>query len=304
MCFLECSISLGVSQGRRGDWRWESGSGSGVLGSETYHVGMTNIHSTAVVSEEVELGEGVEIGPFCMVTGKVKLGDGVKLLSRVSIQGPVEIGARTVVYPNASVGFEPQDYKFAPGSPTAGVVVGEDSILRESVTVHSASNDHTPTRIGNRVMMMVYSHAGHDATVGDDVIMVNATHLAGHSVVEDRVILAAGSMIHQFGRVGRQAMTSGCTVLTGDLPPFCLAVGRNSVVGLNLVGMRRSGMSGDEINAVRYAFKTVLRKNPPMPVMKQMLAELGSRSAAVQLIADFIEHAKRPIVPVGGRRVS
>ncbi|MGV6815301.1 MAG: acyl-ACP--UDP-N-acetylglucosamine O-acyltransferase [Phycisphaerales bacterium] len=265
---------------------------------------MANIHSTAVIGDEVELGEGVEIGAYCLVSGKVKLGDGVKLLGRVSIQGPVEIGARTVVYPNACVGFEPQDYKFAPGSPTAGVVVGEDSILRESSTIHAASNDHTPTRVGDRVMIMVGSHAGHDATVGDDVILVNGTHLGGHTVVEDRVILAGGTMVHQFCRVGRQAMSSGCTVLTGDLPPFCMAVGRNSVVGLNLVGMRRSGMSGDEINAVRYAYKTVLRKNPPMPVMKQMLHELGQQSPAVKLIADFVEDAKRPIVPVGGRRVS
>ena len=265
---------------------------------------MAQVHVSAIIGDEVVLGEGVEIGPFCVVSGKVTLGDGVKLISGVSIQGPVEIGSGTVVYPGAAIGYEPQDYKFAPGTATAGVVVGSDSILREHVTVHAASNDHTPTKIGDRVMMMVLSHAGHDVTVGDDVIMVNSTHLAGHSVVQDRVIMAAGSMLHQFGRIGRQAMTSGNTVLTGDLPPFCMAAGRNTVVGLNLVGMRRSGMSGEEINAVRYAYKTVLRKNPPMPVMKQMLNELGHQSQAVKVIADFINDAKRPIVPVGGRRVS
>ncbi|MDF1808754.1 MAG: acyl-ACP--UDP-N-acetylglucosamine O-acyltransferase [Phycisphaerales bacterium] len=265
---------------------------------------MTQIHPTAIVSDEVELGNGVEIGPFCILTGRVKLGDGVKLIARVSIQGPVEIGTNTVVYPNASIGFEPQDYKFAPGSLTAGVVVGSDSILRESVTIHSASNDHTPTKIGNRVMMMIGSHAGHDSTVCDDVIMVNSTHLGGHSLLQDRVIFAGGSMLHQFCRVGRQAMTSGCTVLTGDLPPFCMAVGRNTIVGLNMVGMRRSGMAREEIDAVRFAYKTVLRKNPPMPVMKEMLAELGARSPSVKLMSDFIAEAKRPIAPVGGRRVS
>jgi len=265
---------------------------------------MSNVHASAIVGDEVELGEGVEIGPFCIIQGRVKLGDGVKLLSSVSIQGPVEIGANTVLYPNACIGFEPQDYKFAPGSPTAGVVIGSDTIIRESVTVHAASNDHTPTRVGDRVMMMVYSHAAHDTTVGDDAILVNASHLAGHSTIQDRAILAAGSMVHQFVRIGRQAMTSGCTVLTGDLPPFCMAVGRNNIVGLNLVGMRRSGMPPEEINAVRYAYKTVLRKNPPLPVMKEMLRELGERSPTVKLMADFIDEAKRPIVPVGGRRVS
>lgn len=270
----------------------------------TYSWGMTKVHPSAVIDDSVEMGEGVEIGPFCVISGKVRLGDGVKLISGVSIQGPAEIGANTILYPGAAIGFEPQDYKFKPGALTAGVVIGSDSIIREGVTVHAASNDHTPTKIGSRVMMMVLCHAGHDATVGDDVIMVNSSHLGGHSTLEDRVIFAGGSMLHQFCRVGRQAMTSGCTVLTGDLPPYCTAVGRNTIVGLNMVGMRRSGMASEEIQAVRYAYKTVLRKNPPMPVMKQMLAELGQQSQAVKLLSDFINEAKRPIVPVGGRRVS
>jgi len=184
------------------------------------------------------------------------------------------------------------------------VVIGEDSIIREAATVHAASNDHTPTKIGSRTMMMAGSHAGHDVTVGDDVIMVNLSQLAGHSVVQDRVIMSANAMVHQFCRIGRQAMCSGGALMTGDLPPYCISAGRNAVVGLNLVGMRRSGMDSAEINAVRHAYKTVLRKNPPMPVMKQMLMELGQHSVAVKEIADFICEAKRPIVPVGGRRVS
>jgi UDP-N-acetylglucosamine acyltransferase len=265
---------------------------------------MTKVHPTAIVDDSVELGEGVEIGPFCVLTGKVRLGEGVRLISSVSIQGPVEIGKNTTVYPTASIGFEPQDYKFKPGSPTAGVVIGSDTIIREYVTIHAASNVEKPTRIGSRVMMMIGAHAGHDVTVGDDVVMVNTSHLAGHSTVEDRALVSGAVMLHQFGRIGYMAMCSGGSILTGDLPPFCTSAGRNAVVGLNLVGMRRSGMPAEEINAVRYAYKTVLRKNPPLPVMKEMLLELGQHSPAVKRMADFIIEAKRPIVPVGGRRVS
>jgi len=265
---------------------------------------MTQVHPSAIVEDSVELGEGVEVGPFCILSGKVKLGDGVRLISNVMIQGPVTIGRNTVVYPFACLGFEPQDYKFTRGMETAGVVIGEDSIIRESVTVHAASNDHTATKVGSRTMMMAGSHAGHDVTVGDDVILVNLAQLAGHSEVQDRVILSANAMVHQFCRIGRQSLCSGGSLMTGDLPPYCIAAGRNTVVGLNLVGMRRAGMESSEINAVRYAYKTVLRKNPPIPVMKQMLNELGQHSAAVQEIADFICEAKKPIVPVGGRRVS
>lgn len=265
---------------------------------------MTQVHATAIIGDEVELGEGVEIGPYCVLSGKVKLGDGVRLVSSVSIQGPVEIGKNTSVYPGAAIGFEPQDYKFARGSATAGVVIGSDTFIRESVTIHAASNDHTATRIGDRVMMMAGSHAAHDVTVGNDVIMVNAVQLAGHSVVQDRVVMSAGAMVHQFCRIGRQAMCSGGSLMTGDLPPYCISAGRNTIVGLNLIGMRRSGMAAQEINAVRHAYKAVLRKNPPLPVMREMLSELGQHSEAVKQMSDFINEAKKPIVPVGGRRVT
>jgi len=274
-----------------GDWR-----------TLTYTRGMEKVHQTAIVDKQVELGEGVEIGPFCVVRGAVKLGDGVRLLSNVSMQGPIEVGRNTVFYPGSAIGFEPQDYKFKPGTPTAGVVIGENTIIREHVTVHAASKPDIPTQIGNRTMMMVGSHAGHDVRVGDDVVIVNATLLAGHVIVEDRVTMSGSVLVHQHCRVGRQAMCSGGSVLTGDLPPYCLSAGRNMVMGLNMVGMRRSGMPSSEIEAVRLAYKKVLRFNPPLSEMKAMLDELGRHSVAVKQIADFISQAKRPIVPVGGRR--
>lgn len=263
---------------------------------------MSQVHESAIIGDEVELGEGVKIGPLCVLTGKVKLGDGVRLLSGVSIQGPVEIGSNTVVYPGAMIGFEPQDFKFKPGAASAGVVIGSDSILREFVTIHGASNDHTPTRVGNRTMMMVSSHAGHDACVGDDVVMVNGSMLGGHSVVEDRVLISGTAAVHQFSRVGYQSMCSAGTILTGDLPPYCLAVGRNDLVGLNLVGMRRSGMSANEIDAVRYAFTHVFRKDLQLPVMKEALAELGERSPAVKRISEFVNESKRPVLAFSGRK--
>lgn len=265
---------------------------------------MTNIHASAIIGDDVELGEGVEVGPFCVLTGKIKLGNGVKLISSVSIQGPVTIGSNTVVYPGAAIGFEPQDFKFKPGAISAGVVIGSDSILRESVTIHGASNDHTPTKVGSRTMMMVASHAGHDASVGDDVVMVNGSMLGGHSIVEDRAIISGGVGVHQFCRIGYQAMCGSGTTLTGDLPPYCMSAGRNNLVGLNLVGMRRSGMSVSEIDAVRFAFKHVFRRNLQLPHMKSMLAELGQHSPAVNRISVFVNEARRPVLPYGGRKIS
>lgn len=274
----------------------------GIVHQRTYHGGMSQIHASAIVEGDVKLGEGVEIGPFCVLRGDITLGDNVRLLSSVSIQGPVTIGNNTILYPNASIGYEPQDYKFAPGSPTAGVVIGEDSILREHVTVHAATKLDVPTKVGDRVMMMVGSHLGHDGEIGNDVVIVNNCMLAGHTQVHDRVVLSGGVMMHQFGRIGRGVMASGGSILSNDVPPFCMTAGRNMVVGLNKVGMRRSGMSKDEMEAVRQAYRDVLRKNPPLSEMQEMLDERAKDSKAVQIMADFVRDAKRPLMPVGGRK--
>lgn len=263
---------------------------------------MPKVHPTATVDERARLGEGVEIGPYCIVTGDVTLGPGVRLLTRVSLQGPLTVGAGTVIYPNACIGFEPQDYKFKPGSPTAGVVIGEGCLIREHATVHAATSLQKPTRLGDRVFMMVNAHVAHDAEVRDDAILVNNSAMAGHTELHERAIMSGGVVMHQHGRIGRLAMCSGGSVLTNDVPPFCMAAQRNMLVGLNLVGMRRAGMPRSEIDAVRSAYREVFRRNPPRAELLEQLRERGEQSPAVMLMHDFVVASKRSITPVGGRR--
>lgn len=263
---------------------------------------MPTVHPTATVDERAQLGKGVEIGPYCIVTGEVTLGAGVRLLARVSLQGPLTIGAGTVVYPNACIGFEPQDYKFKPGAPTAGVTIGENCLVREGATVHAASKLDKPTRVGNSVFLMVNAHVGHDSLVGDHAIMVNNTALAGHTELHERAIMSGGCAMHQFGRIGRLAMCSGGSILTNDVPPFCMTAQRNMLVGLNLVGMRRSGMPRGEIDAVRKAYREVFRMNPPRAELLGQLEERGRNSPSVRLMYEFVLGTKRSITPVGGRR--
>lgn len=263
---------------------------------------MPKVHPTATVDERARLGEGVEIGPYCIVTGDVTLGPGVRLLTRVSLQGPLTVGAGTVIYPNACIGFEPQDYKFKPGSPTAGVVIGEGCLIREHATVHAATSLQKPTRLGDRVFMMVNAHVAHDAEVRDDAILVNNVAMGGHTELHERAILSGGVVVHQFGRIGRLAMCSGGAVVTNDVPPFCMSAQRNMLVGLNLVGMRRAGMARGEIDAVRAAYREVFRRNPPRAELLEQLRERGEQSPAVMLMHDFVVASKRSITPVGGRR--
>jgi UDP-N-acetylglucosamine acyltransferase len=265
---------------------------------------MPKIHPTAIVDDQVKMADDVEIGPFCVLNGDITLGAGVHLIASVQLQGPLTVGSGTVFYPGAAMGFGPQDAKVKFGDPTAGVVIGSDCIFRESSTVHAASNDHTPTRVGDRAFFMVNTHIGHDVQMGSDVVLVANAGVGGHAEVHDRVILSGGTMVHQFGRVGRQSMTSGGTILSNDLPPYFMAIERNTVVGLNMVGMRRSGMSRDEIHAVKNVFVEVFRKNPPRKELLEILKDRAQNFNAVREIYEFVAAAKRPICPCGGRRIS
>jgi UDP-N-acetylglucosamine acyltransferase len=261
---------------------------------------MPRIHPSAIVSAESQLAENVEIGPHCILSGRVKLADGVRLIAAVHISGPAEIGPGTILYPGACIGFPPQDVKFKQGDPTAGVVIGRDCQIREHATVHAATKLDIPTRVGDRVFMMVNTHLGHDAWADDDAVMVNNSALAGHSYLGQRAILSGACMIHQFTRVGRLAMLSGANV-SMDLPPFCVATGRNRIGALNFVGMRRSGISRRDIDAVRAAYREVL--TPSLP-RKEMIAALADRAAASPAVAEihrFVVEAKRPICPGSGR---
>jgi UDP-N-acetylglucosamine acyltransferase len=254
---------------------------------------MPKIHASAIVSKESVLADDVEIGPFCILDGKVNLGAGVRLMSHVNLAGPIEIGSGTIVYPGACLGFPGQDFKFKPGMETPGVKIGSGCILREHVTVHAATKPERSTTIGDRVFMMANSHAGHDARVHDDVILVNGSLLAGHSEVMSKAILSGNVAVHQFNRVGRFAMLSGGTVTALDIPPFAIATGRGEIRSVNVVGMRRNGFAKEEINAVRQAYREVLFVPHSREVTLAYLDELGVKFPALAEIATFIRASKR-----------
>lgn len=264
---------------------------------------MPEIHPTAILEGDINLADDVKIGPSCILRGSITLGPGVQLLERVSIKGPARIGAGSIFYPGAIIGFEPQDYKFLPGAPTAGVVLGDNCIIREHATVHAASSLEKPTTLGDGVFLMVNSHVGHDTTVGDRCVIVNNTALAGHVIIEDRVTLAGGCLVHQNCRIGRLCMFSGASVVTTDIPPFLMAIDRNEIVGLNLVGLRRNGFSPEEINKLRYVFSKIMRQNLPRKELVAALAEHTEESSAVRELHDFIVKCdKKPLAPVGRKR--
>jgi UDP-N-acetylglucosamine acyltransferase len=266
---------------------------------------MPTIHASAVVDPSAEIADDVTIGPGCVIVGPVKLAAGVSLLANVYLQGPLTVGERTRFWPGSSIGCDPQDYKVKPGFPTAGVTIGADCLIREGVTVHAATKTDTPTRIGDRVFMMVNSHAGHDAQVGNDVILVNGSVLAGHTQVFDKATISGNAGIHQFCRIGRFAFISGMSAISTEVPPFCVTHSRNTLAGMNFVGMRRNGFSRDDITLARRAYREVFRKNLPRPAMIETLAAIALQGAGgaatpcapVLEMLEFVKTAKRPICP-------
>ena len=253
------------------------------------------IHPTAIVDPECEIGDGVEIGPGCVLRGRIRIGAGTKLIASVQMSGPVEIGENCAFYPFSCVGFPPQDFKFKLGDATAGVRIGSGTILRESATIHAASKAENPTIVGDRVYMMVSSHVGHDARVGNNVILANSALLAGHSQVFDNAIMSGNTAIHQFNRLGRLGFISGNTCSAVDVPPFCVMASRNTLNGINVVGMRRAGIPRDQITLVREAYRSCFRTNM---MRKQLIAELERRGAdcpPILEMAEFCATAKRSI---------
>ena len=262
---------------------------------------MPTIHPTASVSDEAQLAQDVQVGPFCVITGKVRLGPGVRLIGNNYVNGPVTIGNGTILWPFACIGFEPQDYKFGPGAATAGVVIGSECLIREHATVHASTSVERPTIVGDKCFLMVNTHVAHDARLGNNVVFVNGAGIAGHGEIGDNVTLGGNAVIHQFCRLGRLVMMSGDCGVSQDVPPFCMVSERNRIGGINQVGLRRSGMASEDITELRRAFRDVLRTPMPRKEAVAILRERGALCGPVMELAEFLETSKRGICPGMGR---
>jgi len=255
------------------------------------------IHPTAIVEDGAKLGAGVEIGPFCSVGPHVELGDGVRLISHTAILGATKIGARTVVYSGAQLGGEAQIR--GNNAPAARLKIGEDCVIRETVTMNAGSaRDKGVTSIGARGYFMAYSHVGHDCHVGNDVTFANGAQLAGHCEIGDGVVMGGLSAVQQFGRIGGGAMLGGLSGANTDIIPYGIAAGPHAELGnLNLIGLKRRGISRENINALRATFRAIfLESEGSLADRAKRARERWGSVAEVNEIVDFIlAPAKRPI---------
>lgn len=246
------------------------------------------VHATALIAEGAAVGPGGRIGPYCVVGPEVSLGPGVVLHSHVALAGLTRIGAGTEIFPFASIGHAPQDLKYA-GERTE-LVIGARNRIREHVTMNpGTAGGGGVTRVGDDNLFMVGTHVAHDCRIGSGVIMANNATLGGHVVVEDGVILGGLAAVHQHVRLGRRAMIGGLSGVVADVIPFGSVTGeRAHLAGLNLVGLRRSGMDRGHIHGLRGAFEEIFAGSGTLHDRVVAVAERHAGNPLVQELAAFV----------------
>jgi UDP-N-acetylglucosamine acyltransferase len=242
------------------------------------------VHSTAILSSEAVVAEGVQIGPYAILEGSVTVGPGSIIRPHAHLCGPLVLGRENQVFTGAVLGERPQHLKYA-GEPTR-LEIGDHNVFREGVTVHRGTTHTWKTRIGHHNYLMANSHVAHDCVVGDHCVFANGAVVGGHCWIGNNVILSGNCAVHQFVRIGRLALLSGCSVTTKDIPPFMMQQGIDNLVGFNVVGLRRAGVSNDRILAIRQAFRILYREGLVIP---GALAKIEREFGTVDLVAELVQ---------------
>jgi len=253
------------------------------------------IDSSARIEAGATIGGDVTIGPFCTVGPHVTIGHGCRLVGHVNVTGYTTIGPRTVVHPFASLGSPPQSFSYK-GGPTT-LVIGADNDIRENVTMNTGTEEGGgTTTVGNKCFFMVGSHVGHDCHVGNNIVFANNTIVAGHCTIDDYVVFGGGVAVRQFTRIGEGAMIVGLSGVRADVIPGGMAHGPlANLVGLNVVGMRRRGLSKADIHGVRDAYRALFfGEGQFRDRVEKVAAEFKDNSQVAKIIA-FIRAGKRPL---------
>ncbi len=235
------------------------------------------IHPTAIIDPTAQIGAEVEIGPYSIIGPNVIVGENCVIQSHVVLEQSVKMGAGNLIGHGTVVGSAPQDANFDPKTKSS-VEIGNENVIREHCTIHRGSGEGSRTILGDRNFLLAGAHVGHDAKVGNGVVMANDSLLGGHVRIDDGAFLGGGSMFHQHTRVGRLAMAQGRT--TRSVPPFVTAVA-NFAIGINSVGLRRAGLSPTERAEIKRAFKVLYRSGlntkQALEQAKEMKFELPAR---------------------------
>jgi UDP-N-acetylglucosamine acyltransferase len=257
------------------------------------------IHPTAIIDPDAHLHPTVEVGPYSIIGAGVTIGAETKIGAHVVIEGPTEIGVGNHIFPGSAIGLEPQDLKYQGGM--SRVRIGNHNRLREYVTINRATNDGEETIIGDHNLLMAYVHVAHNCVLADNIVIANGVALAGHVELESRVVIGGILGIHQFVHVGTMAMLGGMSRIDRDVPPYMLVEGNPARVrSLNLVGLQRAGLTSQDIQLLKKAFRLLYRSDLRFSAAVQRLETLSDLPQLVHLhrfLVGALGAKRRGVIP-------
>ena len=255
---------------------------------------MNNIHKTAIIEDGAQLGDNITVGAFTIIGKNVKIGDGTTIASHTVIEGKTTIGENNQIFSHAAIGTIPQDLKF--DGEDVELIIGNNNKIREYTLFNPGTiGGGSITKIGDNNLFMGYTHVAHDVIVGNNCVFANVATLAGHVEIDDNVVIGGLTPIHQFCKIGSNVMVAGGSVVTQDIPPFCLVEGNRAVLrGLNLNGLRRRFENRSDIDEVRKAYKAIFESGNPISEVAKDLLE-NNDNKYVHELANFVVNTKRGI---------
>lgn len=252
------------------------------------------VHDTAIIAPSAKIGKDVSVGPYTLIGPEVTIGDGSIIGARVTIEGDTTIGHENEIFDGAIIGCRTQDLKFdGVGGP---VVIGDNNMIREYVTISAGTHSGETTRIGNHNLLMTGCHIGHGSQIGDEVKIANATALAGHVEVHDYATVGGLTSVHQFCRIGKFSMIGAGSKVSQDVPPFMMCDGHPvKAYATNAVGLKRANFSSSDLAKIKKAYKHIFRsQHTPGTALKILKDEFGG-DALIRELVDFLENTNRGI---------
>ena len=254
-----------------------------------------NIHSTSIIDKSVKIPQNTTIGPYSIIESDVSIGESVKIASNVLIKSGTIIGNNVEIFSGAIIGEKPQDLKY--NNEKTIVKIGDNSIIREYVTIHKGTKDRKITKIGSNCLLMAYSHVAHDTFLGNNVILSNDVQVGGHVTIENNVIIGGSTPIHQFCKIGEYAFVGGGYRIVQDVPPYIKAMGEPlKYFGINSVGLKRNSFSEDIISTIKKAYRVIYRSEHNILQAIKILDENSNSKLEVKKIINFIKKSNRGII--------
>jgi UDP-N-acetylglucosamine acyltransferase len=256
-----------------------------------------NVHSTAVIDPTAKVPASCKVGAYCVIGADVELGESCRLISHVAIEGPTKIGSDNVFFPFCAIGMAPQDVTYK-GEPTR-LEIGDHNEIRECVTINRGTvKGGGLTRIGSHLLIMAYTHIGHDCVIGDHAMLVNGATIAGHVTIEEWAVVGALCPVHQFVRIGAHSYIGGGTTITQSVLPFSMtsAARDTHAYGMNKVGLERRGFSKERIAKIHHAYKILLASKMNTSQALEKLKSEPDHGEDVDMLIRFIESSERGVI--------